>query len=76
MAAMETNTLPARHTPGFPTSCLVAGILSKSIVRDRAAHMTWRAISEKMAITRVEAMSLAHTLGAVKAEIKAARVTW
>jgi len=73
---METNLLPARHTPGFPTSCLVAGILSRSILADRAASMSWRAISEKMTITRVEAMSLAHNLGDVKTEIKASKAKW
>lgn len=76
MDVMESNLLPAHHTPGFPTSCRVADVLSKSIVADRAASMSWRAISEKMAITRAEAMSLAHTLVDVKAEIKASRVKW
>jgi hypothetical protein len=70
---MET-TLLGRHSDAYPTSVLVARALSRSIVLDRAARQSWRAISEKMAITRIECIRLAYALPEVVEEIKAEKV--
>jgi hypothetical protein len=69
---METNLL-GRRSPAFPTSVTVARTLSRSVLADRSARLSWRAISEKMSITRIEAMKLGYSLDDVVAEIKTAK---
>lgn len=69
---METILLGHR-SPAFPSSVTVARTLSRSVMADRAAKVSWRAISEKMGITRVEAMKLGYSLDDVIAEIKTAK---
>ena len=69
---MESMTiLPGHRSPAFPTSVTIARTLSRAVVADRAAKLSWRAISEKMSITRVEAMKLGYSLDDVIEEIKA-----
>jgi hypothetical protein len=69
---METNLL-GRRSPAFPTTVGIARTLSRSVMADRAAKVTWRAISEKMSITRIEAMKLGYSLDEVITEIKTAK---
>ena len=68
---MEPMNLPGHRSPAFPTSATTARVLSRSVLEDRAAHVTWRSISEKMAITRLEAMKLGYNLDDVLTEIAA-----
>lgn len=68
---MERMNLLGRRSPAFPTSATTARVLSRSVLADRAAHVSWRSISEKMAITRLEAMKLGYSLDDVLAEITA-----
>ncbi|QOD06137.1 hypothetical protein [Pseudarthrobacter sp. BIM B-2242] len=65
--------LLGHRSPAFPTSATTARVLSRSVLADRAANVTWRSISEKMAITRLEAMKLGYSLDDVLTEIAAAR---
>lgn len=66
---MEPMTLLGHYSPAFPTNAVTARVLSRSVLADRAAKVTWRAISEKMAITRLEAMKLGYSLDDVLTEI-------
>lgn len=68
-----TNLLGQRSA-AFPTNATTARALSRSVLADRAAKAPWRAIAEKMGITRLEAMKLGYSLDDVLAEITAARV--
>ncbi|WP_026536286.1 hypothetical protein [Arthrobacter sp. H14] len=73
MTDMGNTSFTTEHSPGYPVSVTVARALAKSVRQDRAAKQTWKAISEKMSITRVEAMQLAYNLDDVVERIKAAR---
>ena len=69
-----TNLLGHR-SPAFPATVSNARVLSRSVMADRAAKVSWRAISEKMGITRIEAMKLGYNLEDVITEIKTLRVS-
>lgn len=65
------NEPPRPALPRLPTSIGSARVLSRSVLADGTAKVSWRAIAEKMGITRVEAMKLGYSLEDVIAEIKA-----
>lgn len=66
---MNAMNLLGHRSPAFPTNAVTARVLSRSVLADRAANVTWRSISEKMAITRLEAMKLGYSLDDVLTEI-------
>lgn len=57
------------NSPGFPTSAVVARAYAAEIKADRARRVPWRKIAEKMSISRIEAIRLAHSLDEVIDEI-------
>lgn len=67
------TTLLGHRSPAFPTTATTARVLSRSVLADRAAKVSWRAISEKMGITRLEAMKLGYNLDDVLFDIRATR---
>lgn len=69
---MKAMNLLGHYSPAFPTSAVTAKVLSRSVLADRATNVTWRAIAEKMAITRLEAMKLGYSLDDVLTEIASA----
>lgn len=60
------------NSPGFPTSILVARAYAREIKADRVKRLPWRKIAEKMSISRIEAIRLAHSLDEVLDEIREA----
>ena len=65
---------PVKHgnSPGSPTSAAVARAYAAEIKADRARRVPWRNIAEKMSISRIEAIRLAHSLDEVLDEIREA----
>lgn len=58
-------------SPGYPTTAADARAFAREIKADRAHNVPWREIADRLSITRIEAIRLAHDLPGVLAEIKA-----
>lgn len=71
LAPPSLDPRPLKHpnSPGFPTSVVVARAYAAEIKADRARRVPWRKIAEKMSISRIEAIRLAHSLDEVLDEI-------
>ncbi|GAA4034733.1 hypothetical protein GCM10023063_18640 [Arthrobacter methylotrophus] len=74
LAPPPLDPRPLKHpnSPGFPTSVVVARSYAAEIKADRAKRVPWRKIAEKMSISRIEAIRLAHSLDEVLDEIREA----
>ena len=77
LAPPPLDPRPVKHgnSPGFPTSATVVRAYAMEIKADRARRMPWRTIAEKMSISRIEAIRLAHSLDEVLDEIREANAT-
>ncbi|MBG0738973.1 hypothetical protein IV500_05990 [Paeniglutamicibacter antarcticus] len=69
-ASLDPQPVKNENSPGFPTSLVVARAYAAEIKADRAARVPWRKIAEKMSISRIEAIRLAHSLDEVLDEIR------
>ncbi|WP_193594235.1 hypothetical protein [Paenarthrobacter sp. YJN-5] len=67
---LDPRPLKHPNSPGFPTSAVVARAYAAEIKADRAKRVPWRKIAEKMSISRIEAIRLAHSLDEVLDEIR------
>jgi hypothetical protein len=74
LAPQPLDPRPLKHanSPGFPTSVVDARAYAAEIKADRARRVPWRMIAEKMSISRIEAIRLAHSLDEVLEEIREA----
>lgn len=69
---LDPQPLKNANSPGFPTSAVVARAYAAEIKAERARRVPWRKIAEKMSISRIEAIRLAHSLDEVLDEIREA----
>jgi hypothetical protein len=67
--SLDPRPVKNPNSPGFPTSAVVARAYAAEIKADRARRVPWRKIAEKMSISRIEAIRLAHSLDEVIDEI-------
>lgn len=70
-ASLDPRPVKNPNSPGFPTTVEAARVYAVQIKGDRARRVPWRKIAERMAISRIEAIRLAHSLDDVLEEIRA-----
>lgn len=73
--SLDPRPVKNENSPGFPTSAVVARAYAAEIKADRARRVPWRKIAEKMSISRIEAIRLAHSLDEVIDEIREGEVS-
>lgn len=73
--SLDPRPVKNPNSPGFPTSVVVARAYAAEIKADRARRVPWRKIAEKMSISRIEAIRLAHSLDEVLDEIREAKIS-
>lgn len=70
--SLDPRPVRNENSPGFPTTVPGARDYAREIKAARAKRTPWRKIAERMSITRIEAIRLAHSLDEVLDEIRAA----
>lgn len=69
-ASLDPRPVKNENSPGFPKTADTARAYAMEIKGDRAKRLPWRKIAEKLSISRIEAIRLAHSLDEVLAEIR------
>lgn len=69
-ASLDPRPVKNENSPGFPKTEDSARAYAMEIKGDRAKRLPWRKIGEKLSISRIEAIRLAHSLDEVLDEIR------
>lgn len=69
-ASLDPRPVKNENSPGFPTTVVNARAYAREIKADRAKRVPRRKIAEKMSISRIEAIRLAHSLDEVLDEVR------
>lgn len=68
-SSLDPRPVKNENSPGFPKTVDTARAYAMEIKGDRAKRLPWRKIAEKLSISRIEAIRLAHSLDEVLDEI-------
>jgi hypothetical protein len=66
---LDPHPVKNPNSPGFPTTAEEAIAFARCIHAARSERTPWRKIAEQLAISRIEAIRLAHSLDEVLQEI-------
>ncbi|MET4144215.1 hypothetical protein [Arthrobacter sp. UYCo732] len=69
-ASLDPRPVKNENSSGFPTTTDTARAYAMEIKSDRAKRLPWRVIAEKLSISRIEAIRLAHSLDEVLDDIR------
>lgn len=69
-ASLDPRPVKNENSPGFPKTADTARAYAMEIKSNRARRLPWRKIAEKLSISRIEAIRLAHSLDEVLDEIR------